>query len=185
MATLLNGVNSLLFARGLAPVNSVVSGHPLHGMAVGILESHKDEVQSARWWYNVLKDYQLSIDPVTSKVPVPSDVIDIDDANYLVEDGYLYDIANTTFIFTSAPTTTTLVYNKAWEVIPKQAFQYIVALAKEEFIRPLSDPLKTTQAEKDISRAWTVLRAVDFRHKDISVQSNPLFAKWKAKMVVR
>jgi hypothetical protein len=185
MATLLNGVNALLFARGLAPVNEVIDGHPLHGMAVNMLEAHRETVQSARWWYNVLKDYQLSIDAGTSKVPVPSDVVDIDDANYIIEEGYLYDLENLTFTFTTAPTTATLIYNKAWEVIPTQAFKYIVALAKEEFIRPLSDALKTTQAEKDIARAWTVLRAVDMRHKDISVQSNPLFAKWKAKMVVR
>lgn len=185
MATLLNGVNTLLMARGLAPVNAAVSGHPLHSSAVELLERKREEINSNRWWYNTKVDYQLAIDPLTNKVPVPSTVLDLDDTDYLLVSGYLYDPEEGTDIFTDDPDEVTLIYNTEWEYLPVVAFNHIEAQAKEEFIRPLNDRLKTTQAEKDITRTLGYLQASHLRHKDVSISTMPLYAKWKSKMVIR
>lgn len=184
MSTLLDGINTLLMARGLAPVNAIVSGHPLHAAATRILERKREAIHSHRWWYNVEEGVQYTPDPVTNKVAVPSNVQDIDDAAYLIEEGYLYDPAEGTNIFTEDPDEVTVIFNKAWESIPTVAFNHIEALAKEEFVRPLNDPMKTRGAETDINRTFGVLQAADLRHKDVSVSSNPLFSKWQAKLKI-
>lgn len=185
MATLLDGINTLLMARGLSPVSQIVSGHPAHASATHLLECHKENVCAHRWWFNTETEYQLSIDETTSKVPVPSTVIDLDDCDYTIMDGYLYDPEEGTNIFTDAPDEVTLIYNRDWAELPTMAFNYIEAMAKEEFIRHMNDQLKTTQAEKDISRTLGHLQATDFRHKDVSTSTMPLMAKWKAKMLIR
>lgn len=185
MATLLDGINTLLMARGLAPVNQVVSGHPAHAIATRLLERHKENICAHRWWFNTETEYQLAIDTSTGKVPVPTTVIDLDDCDYIIMGGCLYDPEEGTNIFIEAPDEVTLIFNRDWEELPTLAFNYIEAMAKEEFIRHMNDQLKTTQAEKDASRTFSHLQAADLRHKDISTTTMPLMAKWKAKMLVR
>jgi hypothetical protein len=185
MATLLDGVNTLLMARGMAPVNEIISGHPAHASAVRMLERHKSSVQANRWWFNTETGYQLSIDEATSKVPVPSTVQDLDDCIYQIMNGYLYDPIEGTNIFTTAPDTVTLIFNRDWEELPITAFILIESMAKEEFIRHMNDQLKTVQAEKDINKAFANLQAQDLRHKDVSINNMPLMAKWKARMPTR
>lgn len=185
MSELLDGVNTLLMARGLSPVNQVISGHPLHATAIRLLERARESVSSRKWWFNTEKEYQLAVDPSTSKVVVPADVLRLDDCTYIIMDGYLYDPEEHTNIFDDAPDEVTLVYKRAWESLPVVAFNYIEAVAKEPFIRPLNDALKTKEAKTDINVALAFLQAEDLQHKDVNIASNPLVAKWKSKMLVR
>jgi hypothetical protein len=185
MAELIDAVNTLLMARGLAPVNSIVSGHPLHASAVRFLERKKEDFCSHRWWFNTEEEVQLSYDIGTGKVTVPSTVMDLDDAIYVIRNGYLYDPEEHTDIFTENPDTVTLIFNTEWEELPTPAFNHIEALAKEEFIRPLNDALKTQQAVGDIRATYARFQIADLRHKDVSVYNNPTFAMWKRRMPYR
>ena len=185
MAELIDGLNTLLMARGLAPVNTVVTGHPLHASAVRILERKKEGFCSHRWWFNTETEVQLTYDAGTGYVAIPSTVQDIDDCIYTIMAGYLYDPDEGTNIFTENPDECTLIYNRDWSDLPGVAFNHIEALAKEEFIRPLNDSLKTTQAEKDGIRTYARFQIADLRHKDVSITSNPLYSKWSQKMVIR
>lgn len=185
MAELIDAVNTLLMARGLAPVNHVVSGHPLHGSATAILERKKRDFCSHRWWFNVETGIQLVPDETTTKVPVPADVIDVDDANYELRGGFLYDLEDNTFLFDEDPDEVTLIYNRDWADLPVPAFNHIEDLAKEEFIRHLGDSLKTQSALNDIRQSYARFQVVDLRHKDVSVNNNPVVAKWKQKMLIR
>jgi hypothetical protein len=184
MSTLLDGVNALLFARGMSPVNTILSGHPLQAQAVALLEKHKKNVNSMRWWYNIDADVQL-IRQADTRVRIPGDVISIDYSGYIALNGFLYDTAENSFYFDEDPSEVTLVYDRAWEELPTEAFTLISELAKEEFVRPMNDQFITQGASNDAKIAYYRMQVVDLRNKDVSTANNPLVSKWQAKMIQR
>jgi hypothetical protein len=186
LSTELDAVNLLLVAKNIVPIIDLDSGHPDVQAARVMLERHSRGVQSQKWWFNV-----ESVDTVTLTeegwARVPGNVIGLDSAGTLViMDGKLYDTAERTNIFTEAIEDIKYIYMRDWVNLPQNAFDYIVALAKEEFIRPLRDQLLTRQAERDIVRFLGLLQQQDARMKDTNVQTgNPLFTKWQQKMIQR
>jgi hypothetical protein len=186
MATELDAINILLVARGVTPVVDPESGHPDVQAAKSILGRHKRSVQSVKLWFNTEADVDLSPNEY-GYINAPAGVIALDnDQNYIIMQGKLYSTTERTNIFTATVEGLTLIYDREWQDLPIQAFDYIVALAKEEFVRDLEASLITTQAEKDISRAKAILDIADFRFKDTGKASgNPLMVKWKQKMIQR
>lgn len=186
MATLLEAINILLVARSVTPVIDEDSGHPDVQAAKSILEKRKRSVSAAKLWFNTEADVDLSPDEYNNiKIPVGCISLD-EDSNYIIMQGKLYSPSDRTNIFTEAVEGLTLIYNRDWEDLPIQVFDHVVALAVEEFIRPLEDRLLTAQAEKDIQRTQAILDMVDYRFKDVSKETgNPLMRKWREKMLTR
>jgi hypothetical protein len=191
MATELDAVNIMLIARGLTPVNTLTTGHPDVAAARNILDRRNEEVQSKKWWFNTENEVQLTLD-ANDKIAVPAGVIRIDDAfestgeNKLqILGSFLYDPVDRTLQFDDDPQPMTLIYLRDWEDLEAVPFNYIVALAKEEFVRPLESQLISSQAEKDIQRCFAKMQVADIEHKDPGTSSNQLVAKWLSKMLVR
>jgi hypothetical protein len=186
MATELEAINILLVARNLTPVTSTTSGHPDVQSAKALLTQHKRAVNSMPHWYNTEKDVDISPDP-SGYLNVPPRTIALDnDSNYVIMAGKLYDPDTRTNVFTEAAEELTLIINRDWENLPIQAYDFIVALAKEEFIRHLESQVLTGQAEKDINRKKAIFDITDLRYKDVGKENqNPLFIKWRQKMIQR
>lgn len=185
MATELEAINILLVAKGVTPIIDADSGHPDVQAAKSILTRHKRSVQSKKLWFNTELDVDITPD-VYGYCKVPPGVISLDeDDNYIIMQGKLYSMTDRTNVLSDTVEGLTLIYNRDWEDLPIQAFDYIVALAKEEFVRPLESNIISGQAEKDITRFKTLLDIADFRFKDVGINANPLFLKWQQKMITR
>ena len=186
MATELNAINILLVARGVTPVTDPDSGHPDVQGAKALLAQHKRAVNSTKNWYNTEADVDISPD-VNGYLNVPVRVIALDeDSNYVIMAGKLYDPTTRTNVFTEAAEGLTYIIDRDWENLPIQAFDYIVAMAKEEFIRPLESELMTSRAEKDVTIKKAIFDITDYRYKDVGKENqNPLMLKWRQKMISR
>lgn len=180
-----DAVNRLLVARGVTPVVDIDSGHPDVKAARLLLAAHKQIISGKAWWYNT-ETATLSPDSA-GKIRLPAGVVGLDNEdNNIIISGYLYNIVERSMIFTEDVEDIVLLYDRGWEDMPVQPVDYITALAKEEFIRPLESKLLTGQAENDIKRAKALLDIADFRFKDVAKQTgNPLMLKWREKMLVR
>ncbi len=186
MADLQEAINILLVARGVTPIIDENSGHPDVQAARTILTRHKRGVCSLKWYFNTESGVTLSPNS-SNEIRVPAGVVALDqDSNYVIIDGRLYSMTDRTSVLTEDVDDLVLIYNRDWTDLPVQAFDYICALAKEEFIRPLESSLMTKSAEQDIQRAFAVLQVTDYRFKDVSKESaNPLVLKWREKMLTR
>lgn len=184
MATETNAVNTLLIARGLVPVNTLDSGHPDVVAARNILARRSEEVQAIDWWFNTEYEVQLVRTPETW-VRIPAGVLAIDDTEHTILNGLLYDITNRTVTFEEDPDPLTLIYERAWELLSPVPYNYIVALSKEEFIRPLESNLLSGQAEKDVTKSFASMQMAQLAHTDPSTLTNPLMQKWQTKMIQR
>lgn len=186
MADLQEAINILLVARGVTPIIDPDSGHPDVQSSRSLLTRHKRAVSSRKWWFNTEKDIDLAPNP-EGYILAPSGVISLDnDQNYTIMRGKLYSMTDRTNVFTEPVLGLTLIYDRDWEDLPIQAFDYITALAKEEFIRPLEAQILSAQAEKDITTALGILQVMDNRFKDVGKQAgNPLMSKWREKMLTR
>lgn len=186
MADLQEAINILLIARGVTPIIDEDSGHPDVQAAKTILERYKRSVCSQKWFFNTETGVTLS--PTSAnEIRVPSGVISLDnDSNYVIMDGRLYSLTDRTATLTEDVEGLTLIYNRDWTDLPIQAFDYICALSKEEFVRALESRIISQTASEDIKRAYAVLQVVDYRFKDVSKESaNPLMLKWREKMITR
>lgn len=186
MADLLEAINILLVARGVTPIIDVDSGHPDVQAARTILARHKRGVCSVKWFFNTESGVTLSPNS-SNEIRVPAGVISLDnDSNYVIIDGKLYSMTDRTSVLTTAVTDLVLIYNRDWTDLPIQAFDYICALAKEEFVRNLESSIVTNAAKEDVQRAFAIMQVTDYRFKDPSKESaNPLMLKWREKMLTR
>lgn len=184
MATEQDAVNALLIARGLTPVSSLDSGHPYVVAARNILARRSEEVQAKSWWFNTDTGVQLTRTPETW-IRVPAGVIRVDNTDLVILDGLFYDPATQSITFDEDPDEMTLIYQRGWTDLSATPFNYIVALAKEEFIRPLESTVLSGQAEKDIARAYANMQIAQLENQDPQELSNPLLAKWRTKMIQR
>jgi hypothetical protein len=185
MATEIEAINTLLVARGLTEISDPDSGHPDVSAARSILNRHKKYVQSIKWWFNTESGVTLAPNP-EGFIFAPFGVHSLDnDQNYIIMAGKLYNVVTRTNVHTDPVADLVLIYDRDWEDLPVQAYEYVVCMAKEEFIRPLESNLLTTQAEKDCTRTKVLLDIADYRFKDVSKGSNPLMQKWLAKMLQR
>lgn len=186
MADELEAVNILLVARGVTPIIDLDSGHPDVQAAKAILKRYKRGVNSIKWFYNT--ETLVTLSPNTAgNIPVPVGVVGLDnDQNYIIMQGLLYSVTDRTNVFTEDVEDLTLIYNRDWVDLPIQAYDYIVALAKEEFIRPLESSILSGQAEKDTKTTKALLDISDLRFKDPGKEAgNPLMLKWREKMLTR
>lgn len=186
MATLLEAINILLVARGVTPIIDEDSGHPDVQAAKAILGRYKRAVCSRKWFFNTETGVTLS-PTAANEIRVPAGVISIDnDQNYVIMDGRLYSLEDRTTVLTDAVEDLTLIYDRDWADLPIQAFDYICALAKEEFVRHLESKIISSTAAEDVKRTYAVLQVTDFRFKDVAKESgNPLMLKWREKMITR
>jgi hypothetical protein len=185
MSTLLEAVNVLLIARELVPVNTLDSGHPKAVSAQNILERKRKLVQAKKWWFNVEEGVQLFPDE-DGFVNVPAGVMRLEDTDYTLMGGKLYKLDERTTVFTENPDEVSLVYNRDWEDMPEIPYNYIVSLAKEEFVRPMGDQLITRGAEKDIKDAFALMQIQQLEYDDVVKDTgNALVRKWREKMLTR
>lgn len=185
MATETDAVNRLLIARGVTPVTDISSGHPDVVAARQILAAWKRAVSADKWWFNT-EEQTLSPDE-NDNILIPSgcESIDNDQGNKILN-GKLYNIEDRSVLYDDDVEDLILIYNRDWEDLPVQAWDYIVALAKEEFIRPLESALLSKGSEQDVQKARVVLDIANYRYNDTAKQTgNPLMQAWQAKMLTR
>jgi len=191
MSTLIDAVNDLLIERGIAPVQTIVAGHPYVDAAVSILNRQGTLIQDRGWWFN--RDYKIQLTRNESnRVQLPNDVIRMDGpASYNVQvdvDGnkWLYNTIEHSTIFTEDPDTVDLIRKRDWTNIPPTAFAYIVAVAKEIFIRPLESPARSTRVEREVERTKAMLFKAELDNLDPNTMTgNPLMLKLLSRMKVR
>jgi len=181
----LSAINILLVARGITPILVINSGHPDVQAARLLLDVHKSAVNSVKRWYNT--EVATLTPTVDGYIMLPAYVESLDnDQGNLIMDGKLYNVEERTNIYTDPVEDIVLIFNREIDTMPSQAFSYIVALAKEEFIRPLESSILSGQAGKDINSAKALLDIAEYRYNDTGKQSgNPLMLKWRSKMLVR
>lgn len=186
MATELEAINILLIAKTVTPVTDPDSGHPDVQSAKALLKQHKRRVNSTKNWYNTEADVDISPD-VNGFLNVPPRVIALDeDSNYVIMNGKLYDPTTRTNVFTEAAEGLTYIIDREWENLPIQAFDFIVAMAKEEFIRPLESQVLSADAKNDVKTMKAIFDITDYRYKDVAKENqNPLMLKWRQKMISR
>lgn len=186
MATELEAINILLVAKGVTPVVDADSGHPDVQAAKSMLQRMKRSAQTKKLWFNTELDVDITPDTY-GYCKVPPGVISLDeDDDYIIMQGKLYSMEDRTNVLTETVEGLTLIYNRDWADLPIQAFDYICALAKEEFVRPLESSIISGQAEKDITRFKALLDIADMRFKDTGKQGqNALMVKWQQKMITR
>lgn len=184
MATEQDAVNTLLIARGVVPVVDLDIGHPDVVAARNILSRRSQEVQEKDWWFNTENNVQLTRTP-ENLVRIPAGVLRLDNTAHIILGNLLYDIVNRTTVFEEDPDEMTLIYERTWTDLSPTPYNYIVNLAKEEFIRPLESALLTEKADDDINRSFSLMQISELQNTDPATSINPLVQKWQSKMLQR
>jgi len=185
MANELEAINRLLVARGVTPIIDLNSGHPDVMEARLLLATHRANVQSLKWWYNT--ETATLYPNEYGNIMVTPDITALDNAgSNIIMNGKLYNTASRTNVYSEPVIGLTLIYNRSWEYIPRVAFEYIVCLAKEEFVRILESQPRSQQARADVQTSKSGLDIANYRAQDVSKETgNPLMTKWRSKMLTR
>lgn len=131
----LDAVNDILNSIGQASVTSIDQTNPDVSLAYRTLLSISREVQSEGWSFNQEYDVQFSVDSVTKKIAVPSDIINIDATkeyyqyDTVVRNDFLYDRCEQTDIFDVDFIKCNITRLYSFDNLPHYVKDYIVARA--------------------------------------------------------
>ena len=129
--TELEAVNTILSTIGEAPINSLTGSLPVDAtVAKNVLSEITREVQSQGWHFNT--HYKATLSKNTdNKIPLPSNAVRIElDVNkyskynydIVQRDGFLYNLATNSDIFTTDFDEAIIVYLLPFDEIPEQAY---------------------------------------------------------------
>ncbi|MDJ1139634.1 hypothetical protein [Marinicella marina] len=136
--TELMAVNEVLKAIGEIPINSLaVATNSDAAIALDTLRSVKTEVEQKGWWFN--SRYNVAYAPSAGRIAIPANVISVrpssggytatgENRNVVERDGYLYDIANNTDVF-SGSVSLDIIETTDFELLPEPARRYITIRA--------------------------------------------------------
>jgi len=173
--TELQAVNTMLSVIGEAPVNTLAGDTTVDvSVAKNLLDETSMSVQSMGWNFNTHYNYELTLDN-TSKVPLPANCVQADANsanrayNYVMRDGFLYDMDNHTDIFASAPKADVVLVQQ-FEHLPEYARRYITTKAARRFAaRIIGDNELTNLASNDEQEAYIAFQQADSRSADVNI----------------
>jgi len=121
---LLNVVNYCLKYLGENRVTSVDTRHPTVNDVVLETESQINTLLSKGWWFN--ERTQTYYPDTQGKIAAPIDTLMVSSRDIAVDiiDGYFWDVANDTNVF-SSPLTVTIRHSLSFERLPEVAAEYI------------------------------------------------------------
>lgn len=131
----LDAVNEILSSIGSSPVNSIEDGQNVDVInAKRILEGVSKEIQSRGWGFNTLSSIALSADR-DGLVPCPYSYLRFFSDGYQLvrREGYFYDMASDTQIFTGGLTIDELVKELDFDALPDVFRKYITVRASRVF----------------------------------------------------
>tara|TARA_B100001996_G_scaffold201803_2_gene154516 strand:+ start:609 stop:1211 length:603 start_codon:yes stop_codon:yes gene_type:complete len=171
----LQAVNIMLSVIGEAPVNTLEGNTTVDvSIAKNLLDETSMSVQSQGWNFNTHYKYSTTVDD-TGKVPLPSNCVQADSSveyrqyNYVLRNGYLYDLDNHTDIFTSAPSVDVVLVQQ-FEHLPEYARRYITAKASRRFAaRTIGDSELVKLSGQDENEAYTAFQQADSRSADVNI----------------
>ena len=171
----LQAVNIMLSVIGEAPINTLQGDTTVDvSIAKNLLDESSMSVQSMGWNFNSHYNYVVTVDD-TSKIPLPVNCVQADasaanrNRNYVIRDGFLYDMDNHTDIFTSAPTIDVVLIQQ-FEHLPEYARRYITAKASRRFAaRVVGDTELATLVGKDEQEAYIGFQQADSRSADANI----------------
>jgi len=170
---LLNVVNYCLKYLGETRVSSVDTRHPTVNDVVLETESQINTLLSKGWWFN--ERTQTYYPDVQGKIAAPVDAIMVSSSELDVDivDGYFWDIANDTNIF-SGPLTITVRYNYTFERLPEVAAEYIkqevaIILYTQEY--GVENTVQVLVNMRDT--AWMYLQREELNKRKYNSLSNP------------
>lgn len=135
----LSAVNTMLFAIGESPVNTLSGGIGVDtATAIKTLDDISREVQSDGWNYNTEKHFPLSRQAFSPYVfYVPDTALECDPSDptlpIIVRGNRLYDSANHTFEFTEMTLDVDITWHFEFDEIPEVARRYIAIRAARTF----------------------------------------------------
>ena len=160
-----DAVNQCLRAVGSSPINSI-EDDDLPGdaeLALQTVDKVDRELQAEGWHFNTSRGNTLNLD-VDGRIPVGTTAISVDVNNLryseidpVLRGNYLYDMRNSTDIFTEALEEVTIVQHLQWDSLPQEARLLVSAMAALEF--GLGSGLITYSKEQDLLRQAKQARA--------------------------
>ena len=171
----LQAVNIMLSVVGEAPVNTLAGDTTVDvSIAKNLLDESSMSIQSMGWNFNTHYNYVVTIDN-TNKIPLPSNCVQADGSaayrsyNYVMRDGFLYDMDNHTDIFTTTPTVDVVLVQQ-FEHLPEYARRYITVKASRRFAaRIIGDNELTKLISNDEQEAYIAFQQADSRSADVNI----------------
>jgi hypothetical protein len=136
ITTELDAVNILLMSIGEATVTAIDSNDSYEvDQAQDIIAETVRELCDEPYIFNTEFDVSLSLDG-NSKIPVATNIAMFvpNDAgkNVVIRDGFLYDLDNSTYIFSDA-ISGTVVYLRDFDELPEAAKRYVIMRASRRY----------------------------------------------------
>ena len=173
--TELQSVNIMLSIIGEAPVNTLEGNTTVDvSIAKNLLDETSMSIQAYGWNFNTHYKYVVTIDD-DSKIPLPSNCVQADASadfvsyNYVIRNGYLYDLDNHKDTFTTAPTLDVVLVQQ-FEHLPEYARRYITAKAGRRFAsRLIGDNELVKLASHDEQESYLAFQQADSRSADVNI----------------
>ena len=173
--TELQAVNIMLSVIGEAPVNTLEGNTTVDvSIAKNLLDETSMSIQGHGWNFNTQYKYVVTLDD-ENKIPLPSNCVQADSSadfrtyNYVMRNGYLYDLDNHTDVFTTAPTLDVVLVQQ-FEHLPEYARRYITAKAARRFAaRMIGDNELVKLASHDEQEAHLQFQQADSRSADVNI----------------
>ena len=173
--TELQAVNTMLSVIGEAPVNTIEGNTTVDvSIAKNILDETAMSVQAQGWNFNTHYKFVVTKDD-ENKFPLPAYCVladassDFRSYNYVIRNGYLYDLDNHTDVFTTTPTLDVVLVQQ-FEHLPEYARRYITTKAGRRFAaRMLGDGELVKLSSQDENEAYTAFQQADSRSADANL----------------
>lgn len=173
--TELMSINSILAAQGIRATTSVTNLHPAAIKAKGVLDFQKLEVQGDNKDHNT-DERTLALD-IEGNIILPSSTLEVDavdvNKNYVQRGTKLYDVDNSTFVFT-APVKVRITVEQEFDDLPFPVANFIRRRAVHEaYINSNGDKTKTDALEKLMNRAELQYDKFILRSQDVNASNSP------------
>lgn len=181
----LDAVNTMLFAIGESPVNTLEGGTVVDAVtAVQTLDRVTREILTEGWAFNTEKRFPLmrqAFSPQVIFVPDRALECDPSDKNLqiVVRGNRLYDLANHTFEFPKTPKIECdIVWYLDFEELPETARRYITVRATRMFQDgAVGSETIHTFTDRDEAQARAIFRKSNSRVADLNLLRNPSVAR--------
>jgi len=173
LTTELKAVNMMLESIGEQHVASLPSSLYLASLAQTILARNSRVIQLRGWHCNTTDMIQLSPDPGTGKIAVPSNAVRVDSLykwqDVVIRGAYLYDRTENTDVFTT-DVYASVTYVLDFEQLPDQLRQYIAVKAAREYQKKtVGDEATFRFTQEDEDEARTLALGDDMRQAQVTI----------------
>jgi len=176
MITELNIINTMLAAKGVAPVSSPNSQHPMVHAAKDVLTMVNQEVQERGWWFNTERDFPLSPD-IQGHIIIPGDCLSVDpeDPNdsLVRRNGKMYDPRNHTFEISRVVPVKMVVLLDVSDLPPAFAQYVMHESAARYYLDGDADLQKARGLQQRAEQAWQRLNQKSISSLDVSARTSP------------